>query len=111
MADLQQATRERPTADSRPTLVFVTARTSGPGRRMESLMAHLASTRRRELRVVRVDADDDPLVARRLGVDEVPSLVLLRDRQVLGRIEGRATGTQIADLLALLDVGAVDGDA
>lgn len=74
-------------------------------------MAHLASTRRRELRVVRVDADDDPLVARRLGVDEVPSLVLLRDRQVLGRIEGRATGTQIADLLALLDVGAADGGA
>lgn len=110
MADLQHATRERQTADSRPTLVFVTARTSGPGRRMESLMAHLASTRRRDVRVVRVDAEDDPVVAQRLGVEEVPSLVLLRDRQVIGRIEGRATGTQIADLLALLDGGASDGD-
>ncbi|MEZ5102008.1 MAG: thioredoxin family protein [Thermoleophilia bacterium] len=112
MADLQQqATRERKTADSRPTLVFVTARTSGPGRRMESLMAHLASTRRRELRVVRIDADDDPALAQRLGVAEVPSLVLLRDRRLIGRIEGRATGTQIADLLALLDDGAPEGGA
>lgn len=109
MADLQHATREPQTADSRPTLVFVTARTSGPGRRMESLMAHLASTRRREIRVVRVDAEDDPALARRLGVEEVPSLVLLRDRQLIGRIDGRATGTQIADLLALLDDGSADG--
>ena len=42
-----------------------------------------------------------------------PSLVTQvysSDRQLIGRIEGRATGTQIADLLGLLDGGAPDGD-
>jgi len=41
--------------DSRPLLVFFGAAHSGPARRMESLMAHLARKERTRLRVTAVD--------------------------------------------------------
>jgi thioredoxin-like negative regulator of GroEL len=93
----------------RATLLFFTTRTSGPARRMESLLAHLASTRRERLRLVTVDADRCPDLADRLEVSEIPSLVLVRERRVLGRIAGRATGTEIDVLLERLDEPGSDG--
>src|SRR5437764_3674331 len=41
--------------DSRPLLVFFAAAHSGPARRMESLVAHLARKERARLRVTQVD--------------------------------------------------------
>ena len=40
-----------------------------------------------------------PALARELEVTEFPSLVLIKDRRVVGRLVGRATGRQIADLI------------
>ena len=43
--------------DHRPQLVFFTSDRSGPARRMESLVAHLARKERDRLRVIQVDVD------------------------------------------------------
>ena len=80
-------------------LVFVGKEQSGPSRRMESLVAWVKVTQKKHLRVIDVDADHDPALVRRLGVRNVPALVLVKDRRVLGRLEGRATGRQIDDLI------------
>ena len=48
--------------DSRPQLVFFTSARSGPARRMESLVAHLARKERGRLRVIQVDVDGAPAV-------------------------------------------------
>lgn len=82
-----------------PTLVFFTRATSGPARRMESLLAHVARKERERLRVRLVDADEHPRLRRKFHVDDVPSLVLVVDRKVVGRIDGRANMPQIEELL------------
>jgi thioredoxin-like negative regulator of GroEL len=66
---------------------------------MESLVAWVKVTQRRRLRVIDVDADRNPAIAQELEVTEIPSLVLIKDRRVVGRLEGRATGRQIDELL------------
>ncbi len=63
--------------DERPLLVFFWSERSGPARRMESLLAHLARKERERLRVRRVDVDASPEVAERFKVEVVPTLVLV----------------------------------
>ena len=82
-----------------PTLLFLRNRQSGASRRMESLVAWVKVTQKRRLRVVEVDVERHPALARELEVTEFPSLVLIKDRCVVGRLEGRATGRQIEDLI------------
>lgn len=80
-------------------LLFFTTARSGPGRRMESLLAQLGRKERARLSLSRVDTDETPKLAETLGVTEIPTLVLLVDRKPVGRIDGRATAPQIQRLL------------
>jgi thioredoxin 2 len=80
-------------------LVFFTNATSGPARRMESLLAHVARKERDRLRVRRVDADEHPRLVRKFAVEEIPSLVLVIDQKVVSRIDGRANLPHIEELL------------
>src|SRR5215218_6516331 len=64
-----------------PMLLFFTRETSGPARRMESLLAHLARKERERLRVSRIDVATSPEWVDRLSVTQVPTLVLLKDRR------------------------------
>ena len=82
-----------------PMLVFFTRSTSGPARRMESLLAHVQRKERGRLRVRRVDADEHPRLLEKFAVDKVPSLVLVIDQRVVDRIDGRANMPQIEQLL------------
>jgi thioredoxin-like negative regulator of GroEL len=82
-----------------PLLVFFTSRRSGPARRMESLLAHIARKDRGRLRVTKVDVDDRPELAERFKVDQVPSLALVVERRVVSRLDGRATAPRIESML------------
>jgi thioredoxin 1 len=83
-----------------PRLLFFTAATSGPARRMESLLAHLARKERARLRISRIDVDESPELVERLAVTEVPTLVLVKDRRPVARLEGRVSAPQIERMLA-----------
>ena len=85
--------------DSRPLLVFFRSEQSGPARRMESLLAHLARKERDRLRVRRVDVDERPELAARFDVTEIPTLVLVKDGSAVDRIEGRASAPAIERML------------
>ena len=85
--------------DSRPLLVFFGAAHSGPARRMESLMAHLARKERTRLRVTAVDVDQQPELAERFRVRTVPTLALVVGKCVVDRIEGRASAPRIERML------------
>ena len=82
-----------------PLLLFFTTATSGPARRMESLLAHLARKERARLRVSRIDVDEAPQWAERLNVTEIPTLVLIKDRRPVARLEGRVSTPQIERML------------
>ena len=83
----------------RPLLVFFTSQRSGPARRMESLLAHIARKERGRLRVSKIDVDDQPEVAERFRVEHVPSLALIVEKRVVSRLDGRATAPRIESML------------
>jgi thioredoxin-like negative regulator of GroEL len=80
-------------------LLFFSNRRSGPARRMSSLVAWVGVTEKKRLRVVEVDAEANAGLAEALHVSSVPALVLVRGNEVLGRLEGRVTGTEITRLI------------
>jgi thioredoxin len=86
--------------DTRTLLLFFSSARSGPSRRMESLLAHIARKERHRLRVVQVDVDERRDVAAKLGVAAAPTLVLVREKQLVARIEGRASAPRIEQMLA-----------
>jgi len=58
---------------------------------MESVLARLQVRERERVRVARVDADDRPDLVQRLGVQEIPSIVMFQDRKRFACLRGRAT--------------------
>jgi len=86
-------------SDARPLLVFFWSERSGPARRMESLLAHLARKERTRLRVMRVDVDQQPHLVERFKVGDVPTLVLVKGKRVVDRIEGRASAPAIESMV------------
>jgi thioredoxin-like negative regulator of GroEL len=85
--------------DTRPLLVFFSSARSGPSRRMESLVAHIARKERDRLRVIQVDVDKRTDLVEKLSVREAPTLVLVVDRKAVGRLDGRASAPKIEALL------------
>jgi thioredoxin len=83
----------------RPLLVFFTSQRSGPARRMESLLAHIARKERDSLQVKLVDVDERPDLAEKFRISEVPSLALVKGKRVVARLEGRATAPKIESML------------
>ena len=87
-------------SDDKPLLVFFTSERSGPARRMESLLAHLARKERTRVRIMRVAVEDQPELAERFRVTDVPTLVLVKRKRVVDRLDGRASAPKIETMLA-----------
>ena len=87
-------------SDDKPLLVFFTSEKSGPARRMESLLAHLARKERTRIHVMRVDVEAQPELAEKFKVREVPTLVLVMRKRVVDRLEGRRSAPVIEEMLA-----------
>jgi thioredoxin-like negative regulator of GroEL len=83
----------------RPLLLFFTNSRSGPARRMESLLAHLARKERSRLRIARIDAEAQPDWIERLQITQIPTLVLVKDRRPIDRLEGRVSAPQIERMI------------
>jgi thioredoxin 2 len=67
---------------------------------MESLLAQLARKERHRLNVTRVDVEQQPEIAERFRVKKVPTIVLVRDKRAVARLEGRANASEIEQLVA-----------
>jgi thioredoxin-like negative regulator of GroEL len=67
---------------------------------MESLLAHLARKERGRLRISRIDVVAAPEWVEHLDVTQIPTLVLVKDRRPVERLEGRVSAPQIERMLA-----------
>ena len=77
---------------------------------MESLLAQLARKERHRLRVQSVDVEEQPEIAKRFRVRKVPTLVLVKGRRAVARLEGRANAAEIEELVEEhLDNGSKSG--
>ena len=86
-------------SQNRPLLVFFTSQRSGPARRMESLLAHIARKERESLVVKRVDVDERPDLVEKFRISQVPALALVVGKKVVARLEGRSTAPKIESML------------
>ncbi len=86
--------------DALPLLVFFSSSRSGPARRMESLLAHIARKERDRLRVIQVDVDQRRDLADRFEVVDAPALVLVKTKRAVARLEGRVSAPRIEEMLA-----------
>ncbi|HEX4678479.1 MAG TPA: thioredoxin family protein [Gaiellaceae bacterium] len=84
---------------AQPLLVFFSSASSGPSRRMESLIAHIARKERHRLRVLQVDVDQRADLVEKLAVRHVPTLVLVVARKAVARIDGRTSAPKIEAML------------
>jgi thioredoxin-like negative regulator of GroEL len=86
-------------SDSLPLLVFFSSAQSGPSRRMESLVAHVARKERHRLRVVQVDVEKRADLVEKLAVEEAPTLVLVVNKKAVARLDGRTSAPKIEAML------------
>ena len=80
---------------AKPVLVFFYSPRSGPSRRMDGLVSWLYVRERKRLRLRLVNVDVCAETAERYRVSSVPTLLLLKGRQVVARLEGKVPGHQI----------------
>jgi thioredoxin 2 len=73
-----------------PVLVDLWATWCGPCRMVSPALERLATERAGELKLVKVDVDKAPRLSQRFEVRAVPTLMVLRDGEVLARQPGAA---------------------
>jgi thioredoxin 2 len=66
---------------------------------MDSLLAQLARKERKRLRFARVDVEERPELAKRFNVRQVPTLVLVKGKRAVARLEGKANAAEIEELV------------
>lgn len=86
-----------------PVLVELWAEWCGPCHVLTPILADLAAQRSGSLVVARCDTDAHPDVARRYGAMSVPTMLLFRDGELVGRLVGaRPAGRLAADIDEIL---------
>ena len=86
---MASAVRSRPAhATARPSLIFFYSPLSGRCRRAEGFLAQVLQRRHNHetFHVIRVAAEKRPDLAERFRVDVLPTLLVVEDRRVTGRI-------------------------
>jgi thioredoxin len=78
-----------------PVLVDCWASWCGPCRVLGPTIDALAGRLAGQVKVVKVNVDESPAIAQRLGVQSLPTLLAFRDGQVIGRQVGAGSGEQI----------------
>jgi thioredoxin-like negative regulator of GroEL len=58
---------------------------------MESVLARLQVRERQRVKIVRVDADRKPELVKKLAVNEIPSILVYKNRKPVAWLRGRAT--------------------
>ncbi len=103
VADATDATFTEATTTSSLVLVDLWAPWCGPCRMVAPVLEKLAARYAGRLKVVKVNVDDNPQIARTYDASSIPTLVMLKDGQVVGRVVGAqpepALAQQIEPLL------------
>jgi thioredoxin 2 len=82
-----------------PVLVDLWATWCGPCRMVSPALERLATERAGQLKLVKVDVDKAPRLSQRFEVRAVPTLMVMRDGEVLARQPGAAPEPALRDWL------------
>lgn len=99
MAELKYITQDNFETEvigsSEPVLVDVTAVWCAPCRMLEPIVKEVAETWQDKMKVVKLDADQNPGVLQQYGILGIPTLMFFKD----GQLQERMTGFQSRDKL------------
>jgi thioredoxin-like negative regulator of GroEL len=86
----------------RPRLVFFCSKASGRSRRVEGYLSQVLQRRRNHesFRLYNIDVDEQPELAARFLIDEVPTIVVVEGKHVQGRLQAPRGCREIERLLA-----------
>jgi len=82
-----------------PVLVDFWAPWCGPCRTMAPVLDRTAARRATELRVAKVNTDEQPELAARFGIRSIPTLILFRQGRELARQSGAVDATSLSQWL------------
>lgn len=102
MTETVEPTTQAPAPLAKPRLVFFYSKSSGACRRVEGFLAQVLQRRgnHETFRIDRVEATRHPDLHERFGIDDVPTLVVVEDRQVKGRLVAPRGAVAIERFLA-----------
>jgi len=89
MADtITESTFQQEVIESdQPVLVDFWAEWCGPCHAVAPILDQIAEERADQLRLVKVNIDEEPELARRFGIMSIPTMILFRDGEVVGGIK------------------------
>jgi thioredoxin 2 len=92
--DSAQFDKHRRSSDI-PLLVDVWAAWCGPCRAMAPMFEQAAAELEPEVRLIKLNADEEPSVASELGVSALPTMLLMRRGEIVARVSGAMNARQI----------------
>jgi thioredoxin 1 len=85
--------------NSRPVLVDFWAPWCGPCRVLTPIVDEISQQYNDQLRVVKINTDDNPAIASQYGIRSIPTLVLFKAGQPIDRVIGVVPKTTLATTL------------